>query len=49
MQAAVGAIFGSGVHAVSANGVIGDPTQANADDGDRYWEEALAIALAAVR
>jgi creatinine amidohydrolase len=48
MEAAVGAIFGSGVHAVSANGVIGDPARASAEHGARYWDEVLAIALAAV-
>jgi creatinine amidohydrolase len=48
MEAAVGAIFGSGVHSVSANGVIGDPAQASAEHGNRYWDEALSIALAAV-
>ncbi|HEX4106741.1 MAG TPA: creatininase family protein [Solirubrobacteraceae bacterium] len=48
MQAAVGAIFGSGVHSVSANGVIGDPAQASAAHGARYWDEALKIILAAV-
>ncbi len=48
MEAAVGAIFDSGVQAISANGVIGDPTRATAEHGERYWDEVLAIALAAV-
>jgi creatinine amidohydrolase/Fe(II)-dependent formamide hydrolase-like protein len=47
-QAAVGAIFGEGVHSVAENGVIGDPAQASAEHGARYWEEALAITLDAV-
>ncbi len=48
MEAALGAIFGSGVHAVSTNGVIGDPARASAEHGARYWDEVVAITLAAV-
>jgi creatinine amidohydrolase len=44
-QAAIGAIFGEGVHSVAANGVIGDPTRASAEHGARYWEEALGVTL----
>jgi creatinine amidohydrolase/Fe(II)-dependent formamide hydrolase-like protein len=44
----VGAIFGSGVHSVAANGVIGDPAQASPDHGARYWEKVTAITLEAV-
>ena len=44
---AVGAIFDSGVHTISGNGVIGDPGQASPEHGERYWEKALAIALEA--
>jgi creatinine amidohydrolase len=47
-QAAVGAIFGAGVHSVSSNGVIGDPGQASAEHGVRYWDEVLRVTLAAV-
>jgi creatinine amidohydrolase len=47
-QAAIGAILGSGVHTIAQNGVIGDPTRASAEHGARYWEEVLAITLAAV-
>lgn len=47
-QAAIGAIFGSGVHTVAANGVIGDPTQASGEHGSRYWDEVLEIVLSAV-
>ncbi len=47
-QAAIGAIFGEGVHTVAANGVIGDPTRASAAHGARYWDEALAVVLAEV-
>jgi creatinine amidohydrolase len=48
-QAAIGAIFGAGVHTVAKNGVIGDPAQASAEHGRRYWEKALEVALAEVR
>jgi creatinine amidohydrolase/Fe(II)-dependent formamide hydrolase-like protein len=44
-QAAIGAIFGAGVHTVAENGVIGDPALASAEHGARYWEEALGITL----
>jgi creatinine amidohydrolase len=47
-QAAVEAMFGSGVHAVAANGVVGDPAQASAEHGERYWHEALAIVTAQI-
>jgi creatinine amidohydrolase len=47
-QAAIGAIFGSGVHTIAPNGVIGDPARASAGHGARYWEEVLATTLAAV-
>jgi creatinine amidohydrolase len=47
-QAAIGAIFGGGVHTVAENGVIGDPTGASAAHGERYWEEALDVILAEV-
>jgi creatinine amidohydrolase len=47
-QAAVEAIFSSGVHTIAKNGVIGDPAQASVEHGARYWDEALATVLAAV-
>jgi creatinine amidohydrolase len=47
-QAAVGAIFGGGVHTVASNGVIGDPGRASAEHGARYWDEVLRVTLAAV-
>jgi creatinine amidohydrolase len=46
MEAAAGPFFSEGVHAVAANGVIGDPEKATAAHGERYWNEALAIVLA---
>jgi creatinine amidohydrolase len=48
MESAIGAIFGAGVHSVTANGVIGDPAQASAEHGARYWETVEAITLTAV-
>jgi creatinine amidohydrolase len=48
MERAVGAIFGAGVHSLTANGVIGDPAQASAEHGARYWETVEAITLRAV-
>jgi creatinine amidohydrolase len=47
-QAAVGAIFGAGVHTLASNGVIGDPGRASAEHGVRYWDEVLRVTLAAV-
>jgi creatinine amidohydrolase len=47
-QAAVGAIFGSGVHTISENGVIGDPARASAEHGARYWEKVLEVTLTAI-
>jgi creatinine amidohydrolase len=48
METAVGAIFSEGVHAVATNGVLGDPAQASVAHGKRYWDEVVAITLAAV-
>jgi creatinine amidohydrolase len=48
MESAVGAIFSEGVHTVAENGVIGDPVQASAAHGERYWDEVLAITLEAI-
>jgi creatinine amidohydrolase len=47
-QAALGAIFGSGVHSISDNGVIGDPAGASPEHGARYWDKVLAITLGAI-
>jgi creatinine amidohydrolase/Fe(II)-dependent formamide hydrolase-like protein len=48
MEAAIGAMFGSGVHAVAANGVIGDPARASVGHGARYWEKVTEVTLTAV-
>ena len=47
-EAAIGAIFADGVHAIASNGVIGDPTQASAEHGQRYWDKVLEVALAEI-
>lgn len=47
-EAAIGAIFGAGVHTVAQNGVIGDPARASAEHGARYWDEALGITLSSL-
>jgi creatinine amidohydrolase len=38
-------ILSGGVKPVADNGVLGDPAQATADHGRRYWEAALEIIL----
>jgi creatinine amidohydrolase len=48
MEAAIGAIFGSGVDALTANGVIGDPSKASEEHGARYWEKVEALTFEAV-
>jgi creatinine amidohydrolase len=48
LQEALGKLFTGGVDAVSANGVIGDPQQASAEHGERYWQEIEKIALEAI-
>lgn len=46
LDQALGAIFGSGTHTIAANGVIGDPTHASAEHGERYWHQVVDIVLA---
>ena len=48
LDAALGSIFTSGVHTISANGVLGDPTRSSAEHGGRYWDKALEVTLASV-
>jgi creatinine amidohydrolase len=48
LEAALGSIFTSGVHTISANGVLGDPTRASAEHGVGYWDKALEVTLASV-
>lgn len=47
-QEAIGAIFASGVHTISPNGVIGDPSRASPEHGKRYWDKVLSVALAEI-
>jgi creatinine amidohydrolase/Fe(II)-dependent formamide hydrolase-like protein len=44
-QEAVAGLFESGVDALSKTGVIGDPTQASAEHGRRYWDVVLDLAV----
>lgn len=48
LDAALGAIFGQGVHSVAANGVIGDPAEASSAHGERYWERVVEVVLDAI-
>ena len=48
LDAALGAIFGQGVHSVAPNGVIGNPTEASPAHGQRYWDRVLEIVLEAI-
>jgi creatinine amidohydrolase len=45
LESALGAIFGSGVHAIAENGVIGDPRAASVAHGERYMEVAVKLIL----
>jgi creatinine amidohydrolase len=47
-QEALGALFSSGVDAIAANGVIGDPAHATPEHGDTYWELLTEMALEAI-
>jgi creatinine amidohydrolase len=49
IEEAVGRMFEGGTAAVAANGVIGDPAQASAEHGRRYWEIALEAALGEIQ
>ena len=44
----MGALRSAGVRAVSANGVLGDPTTADADDGDRLLDRLADDLIASV-
>jgi creatinine amidohydrolase/Fe(II)-dependent formamide hydrolase-like protein len=48
LDAALGAVFGQGVHAIAPNGVIGDPSAASSAHGDRYWARVVEIVLDAI-
>jgi creatinine amidohydrolase len=45
-QEAIGTLFrDEGVAALASNGVLGDPAQASAEHGRRYWDRAVELAL----
>ena len=44
-QEAIAGLFGGGVDSLSKVGAIGDPTQASAEHGRRYWEAVLDLAV----
>ena len=48
LEDALGRMFEGGTAAVAANGVIGDPAQASAEHGRRYWEAAVELAVKAI-
>lgn len=48
LESAVGGIFSGGVHTLSENGVIGDPTRASEEHGKRYWDRVLELTIASV-
>ena len=48
VQSAVEGMFAGGVKAIAENGIVGDPAQASAEHGQRYWELALELALAEI-
>ncbi len=45
LETAIGKLFEGGVRALSENGVIGDPREASAEHGRRYWDVALDLAV----
>jgi creatinine amidohydrolase len=45
LESAIGGMFAGGVKSISDNGAIGDPGQASAAHGRRYWELVLSLAL----
>jgi mycofactocin system creatininase family protein len=47
-QVALGALFDTGVRPVSGNGVLGDPTRACAEHGERYWAAVVQHVVEAV-
>jgi creatinine amidohydrolase len=44
-QAAIAGLFEGGVDSLSEVGAIGDPAQASAEHGHRYWEAVLDLAV----
>lgn len=48
LDAALGALFGTGIHEIAANGVLGDPADSSVEHGARYWDRAIDIVMAQV-
>jgi creatinine amidohydrolase len=46
---AMASLFEAGVDSIAPNGVIGDPTHASAEHGERYWEAAVDLVVEALR
>jgi creatinine amidohydrolase len=47
-QEAIQGLFDQGVESLAENGVLGDPAQASAEHGERYWEVAVEEVLVRV-
>jgi creatinine amidohydrolase/Fe(II)-dependent formamide hydrolase-like protein len=48
LEQAIATLFASGIEAVAANGVVGDPVRASSDHGARYWEKVADITMSTV-
>ena len=48
LEEAMRRMFEGGTAAVAENGVVGDPTSASAENGRRYWDAAIELALEAI-
>ena len=48
LEAALARLFTEGVDSVSANGVIGDPSDASAEHGESYWSLAVDLVMASI-
>jgi creatinine amidohydrolase len=48
LESAIQAVFTEGVHRLAPNGVLGDPSQASPEHGQRYWDKVLSVALAEI-
>ena len=47
-QEALAGLFAAGVKSISDNGALGDPTQATAEHGERYWAAAVDLVVDAI-
>ena len=48
LETAIRSVFTEGVHRLAPNGVLGDPSQASPEHGQRYWDKVLSVALAEI-